>query len=157
MRRESKRPPRLFPREQHKPHRLFTNETRKAPHRPNRRPDTVEDQRQKDPELHVLFDATSHHSRSRLGLPPVPVPPRPAGALPSSLRAGGLFFSEPDPCRCNPLDRARAGHFHDDWNVIAPRLAQSAFFFSACNPGNSATRRGLPVSPYREHDGAHAP
>ncbi len=102
MRRESKRPPRLFLREQHKPHRLFTNETRKAPHRPNRRPDTAEDQRQKDPELHVLFDATSHHSRSRPGLPPVPVPPRPAGALPSSLRAGGLFFPNPTRVDATP-------------------------------------------------------
>jgi hypothetical protein len=155
VRRESKRPPRLFPREQRKPHRLFTNETRKAPHRPNRRPDTAYDQRQKDPELHVLFDATSHHSRSRLGLPPVP--PAPGRRLALQPLCWGAFFSEPDPCRCNPLDRAHAGYFHDDWNVIAPRLAQGAFFFSACNPGNNATRRGLPVSPYREHDGAHAP
>ena len=121
------------------------------------RPDTTEDQRQKDPELHVRFDATSHHSRSRPGLPPVPVPPRPAGALPSSLRAGGLFFAEPDPCRCNPLGRARAGYFHDDRNVIAPRLAQGAFFSQLVTQGTAPHGGGCQYLPIESTTGPTLP
>jgi len=120
------------------------------------RPDTTEDQRQKDPELHVRFDATSHHSRSRPGLPSVPVPPRPAGALPSSLRAGGLFCRT-RPHRCDPLDRARAGYFHDDRNVIAPRLVQGAFFSQLVTQGTAPHGRGCQYLPIESTTGPMLP
>ncbi len=61
---------------------------------------------------------------------PRPRPPRARPApCPPAFVLGGFFF-EPDPCRCAPLDRACEGCFHEDWNVIEPRLAQSARFFA---------------------------
>ena len=50
------------------------------------------------------FSLMRHHITPVPGwaYPPVPVPPRPAGALPSSLRAGGLFFPNPTRVDATP-------------------------------------------------------
>ena len=121
------------------------------------RPDTTKDQRQKDPEPHVRFDATSHHSRSRLGLPPVPVPPAPGRRLALQPSCWGAFFAEPDPCRCAPLDRAREGYFHDNRNVIAPRLAQGAFFPQLVTQGTAPHGGGCQYLPIESTTGPTLP
>ena len=105
------------------------------------------------------FSLMRHHITPVPGwaYPPSPAPPRPAGALPSSLCAGGLFFAEPDPCRCNPLGRARAGYFHDDRNVIAPRLAQGAFFSQLVTQGTAPHGGGCQYLPIESTTGPTLP
>ncbi len=107
----------------------------------------------------LTFALMRHHITPVPGwaYPPSPSPPRPAGALPSSLRAGGLFFAELDPCRCDPLDRARTGYFHDDRNVIAPRLAQGAFFSQLVTQGTAPHGGGCQYLPIESTTGPTLP
>lgn len=89
--------------------------------------------------------------------PPSPSPRARPAPCPPAFVLGGFFFAEPDPCRCNPLDRARAGYFHGDRNVIAPRLAQGAFFSQLVTQGTAPHGGGCQYLPIESTTGPTLP